>query len=149
MKKDEKELSLDEFKEAVYKAIGLLESMDETHISNSLHKENKGCFGIFILPFLGGFVMKTVREARNKFKIKELGEKADEIMARPKIKDLICSKVGATTVLPIDAAYRITPSLHKLALKEENDIPVNSLLFAIICRKITQQGVANYCAKEK
>lgn len=141
--KSEKFLSLDEFKEKVYKNIGFLESLDEVEIGKSSKPVNKGCFGIFILPiFLYG--NKTMRRH---YKIKEQSKKADEILAYKEIKNLLCEKLDATVVLPIDAAYKITPVLYALALEDETKVPFDSMLFAIISRKITKEGVENFCVE--
>lgn len=141
--KGEKFLSLDDFKERVYKNIGFLESLDEVEAGESFEAVAKGCFGIFIFPiFLYG--NKTMRRH---YKVKELNKKADELLADQKIKDLLCEKLDATVVLPIDAAYKLTPVLYGLALEDEEKVPFDSMLFAVICRKITKQGVENFCGK--
>lgn len=141
--KGEKFLGLDEFKERVYKNIGFLESLDEVESGESFETAAKGCFGIFVFPiFLYG--NKTMRRH---YKVKELNKKADDIIADKEIKDLLCEKLDATVVLPIDAAYKLTPVLYGLALEDEEKVPFDSMLFAIICRNITKQGVENYCDK--
>ena len=141
--KGEKFLSLDEFKERVYKNIGFLESLDEVEAGESFEAVAKGCFGIFVFPiFLYG--NKTMRRH---YKIKEQSKKADAILANEEIKKLLCEKLDATVVLPIDAAYKITPVLYGLALEDEEKVPFDSMLFAIISRKITKQGVENFCGK--
>lgn len=144
-KKNEKLLSPDEFKENVYKNVGLLESLDETAMRQSLEAGNKGCFGIFVAPFMDGIAKKATKLARKEMKINDLSIKAEEILARPKIKDLLCENLDAAVNLPIDAAYKITPVLYKLALEDDEKMPFDSMLFAIICRNITKQGVHNYC----
>ncbi len=141
--RSEKFLSFDKFKERVYKHIGFLESLDEVEIGKSSKAVNKGCFGIFILPiFLYG--NKTMRRH---YKIKEQSKKADAILAQKEVKDLLCEKLDATVILPIDAAYKITPVLYALALEDETKIPFDSMLFAIISRKIVKEGVENFCVE--
>ncbi len=84
---------------------------------------------------------------RRHYKIKEQSKKADEILANKEIKNLLCEKLDATVVLPIDAAYKITPVLYALALEDETKVPFDSMLFAIISRKITTEGVENFCVE--
>lgn len=143
--KYEKLLSPDEFKENVYKNVGMLESLEEMAVNKALETENKGCFGVFLMPFLGGFVRNATKKARKELKIKELSFKADEILSQKEVQDLLCEKLDATVNLPIDVAYKITPVLYKLALENDENVPFDSMLFAIISRKITTQGVHNYC----
>ena len=147
VEKSEKFLSLDEFKERVYKHIGLLEAMDEKSVESSLESSNRGCFG-FLFGGLPGTVVRSANKLyRRKMKINELEAKADEILARKETKDLLCEKLDATIALPIDAAYKLTPVLYGLALENEEKVPFDSMLFAIISRKIVKQGVENYCDK--
>lgn len=143
--KNEKLLSPDEFKNEVYRNVGTLESLDEITVDKRLEAKNEGCFGIFIMPVMGGFVRNVTKKARKELKIEELNARAEEILARKEIKKLLCEKLDATVNLPIDAAYKITPVLYKLALENDENVPFDSMLFAIICRNITKQGVHNYC----
>jgi len=144
--KNEKSLSPEEFKERVYKNIGTLEGLDEAEIDKSLEAKNKGCFGIFIMPFAGGIVRKVTNRARKDLKIHELNDKAEELLSRKEMKGLLCKHLDASVNLPIDAAYKLTPVLYKLARENDKNVPFDSMLFAIICRNITKQGVHNYCA---
>jgi len=143
--KSEKFLSLDEFKERVYKHIGMLESIEDEAFKLAEKSVNFGCFGFLF----GGFAHSMLRSAnkmyRRQMKIDEPSKKADEILAQKEIKDLLCEKLDATVVLPIDAAYKLTPVLYGLALENEEKVPFDSMLFAIICRKITKQGVESFC----
>ncbi|HVE56911.1 MAG TPA: hypothetical protein VNB22_08780 [Pyrinomonadaceae bacterium] len=143
--KNEKLLTPDEFKEKVYKNVGLLESLDEAVLKQSLEVGNQGCFGIFVMPFMHGIVRKATKLARKDLKIQELNEKAEELLARKEMKGLLCKQLDATVNLPIDAAYKLTPVLYKLALENDKNVPFDSMLFAIICRNITKRGVHNYC----
>lgn len=145
-KKNEKLLSPEEFKERVYKNIGTLEGLDEAQIDESLEAKNKGCFGIFMMPLAGVIVKKVTDHARKDLKIQELNDKAEELLARKEMKGLLCKHLDATVNLPIDAAYKLTPVLYKLALENDKNVPFDSMLFAIICRNIIKQGVNNYCA---
>ena len=142
---DEKFLSLDKFKERVYKHIGTLETIDEIESGKPFEKANKGCFSFFIIPLVMNLSFYANKKSREHWKTKELSVKADDILADRKIRDLICEKLDATIVLPIDAAYKITPVLYGLALEDEQKVPFNSMLFAIICRKIVKDGVENFC----
>jgi len=143
--RDEKSLSFDEFKKEVYKRIGTLEIGDGKFIREISKSENKGCFSFVITFLTGGFYSVAVAETDKLYKITELTAKADEILAQPEIRDLICANLDAAATLPIDIAYKLTPVLYELALKDEEKLPLNSTLFAIICRKITDQDVQNYC----
>ena len=145
--KSEKFLSLDEFKERVYKHIGMLESMDEKSVEFSLESANYGCFGFLFGSLSGELIRSANKLYRRRMKIKELEAKADEILAQKEIKDLLCEKLDATIALPIDAAYKLTPVLYGLALEDEEKVPFDSMLFAIISRKIVKQGVENFCDK--
>ncbi len=147
--KNEKLLSPDEFKENVYKNVGLLESLDEAVVNQRLKADNKGCFGILVMPLVGGIVRKATKSARKDLKIRELNIKAEEILARQEIKDLLCKNLDATVNLPIDTAYKITPVLYKLALENDENVPFDSMLFAIISRKIVKEGVEDFCTKVK
>jgi hypothetical protein len=147
VEKSEKFLGLDEFKEKVYKNIGTLEAFDELETGKHFETANKGCSGIFFTPLIMKISLYAKRETNKHYKIKELNKKADEILAQKEIKGLLCGKLDATIVLPIDAAYKLTPVLYGLALEDEEKVPFDSMLFAIICRKITKQGVENYCDK--
>ena len=143
-KKDEKTMSLEEFKKEVYKRIGTLEGLDETSESKEFKAGNPGCMG-----FLAGYVVRFAgRKAREYMKYEELSAKADVFLAQPENKDLICANLDATVRLPVDAAYKLTPVLYDLAKKDEEKLPLDSNLFAIICRKITAAGVENYCGTE-
>jgi hypothetical protein len=143
--KNEKLLSPDEFKEKVYKNVGLLESLDEAVLDERLEADNKGCFGILVMPFLGTFARSATKKARKELKIQELNDKAEELLSRKEMKGLLCKHLDATVNLPIDAAYKLTPVLYKLAKENDKNVPFDSMLFAIICRNITKQGVDNYC----
>lgn len=145
--KSEKFLSLDEFKERVYKNIGFLESLDEMECGKPFESAHKGCLSFFIIPILTDLSFFANKKAREHYKIKDLSKKADEILADQKIKGLLCEKLDATVVLPIDAAYKLTPVLYGLALEDEEKVPFDSMLFAIICRNIAKLGVENYCGK--
>jgi len=143
--KNEKLLSPEEFKERVYKNVGLLESLDETAMRQGLEAGNKGCFGIFIAPFMDGIAKKATKLARKEMKLDDLSIKAEELLSRKEMKGLLCKHLDATVNLPIDAAYKLTPVLYKLALENDKNVPFDTMLFAIICRNITKQGVHNYC----
>ncbi len=143
--KNEKLLSPEAFMENVYKNVGLLESMDETAMRRSLEIGNKGCFGIFVAPFMDGIAKKATKLARKEMKLDDLSIKAEELLSRKEMKGLLCKHLDASVNLPIDAAYKLTPVLYKLALENDKNVPFDSMLFAIICRKITNQGVHNYC----
>jgi hypothetical protein len=145
--KSEKFLSFDKFKEKVYKHIGTLETFDEIESGQPFQAENRGCLGFFIIPLMMNISFYGNKKARERWKIKELSEKADSILAQQEIKDLLCAKLDATVVLPIDVAYKLTPVLYGLALEDEEKVPFDSLLFAIICRKITKEGVEKYCGE--
>jgi hypothetical protein len=147
--KSEKFLSFDKFKDKVYKHIGFLQSMEEFENSaQNLSNSNNGCFGILIEPLVGRFFTYANKESQKQMKINELTLKADEILARREIKDLLCEKLDATVVLPIDAAYKLTPVLYGLALEDEEKVPFDSMLFAIISKKITGQSVEKYCGEK-
>jgi hypothetical protein len=146
--KSEKFLSFDQFKENVYKNIGTLEAIDENFLNENLKAKKMGCFGFLIFPLLRGFVSKAAREGRRELKIEELNDKADGILAQKEIKDLLCEKLDATVILPIDVAYKLTPVLYGLALEDEEKVPFDSMLFAIICRKITKESVEKFCAEQ-
>ncbi|HEY8560047.1 MAG TPA: hypothetical protein VIL74_06695 [Pyrinomonadaceae bacterium] len=138
----EKFLGVDEFKERVYKNIGTLEALEEDFLEEKLRTEKNGCLAFF----LGGVVTRAARSARRELKFEELNAKADALLAQNEIKDLLCAKLDATIALPIDAAYKLTPVLYALALEDEKRVPFDSMLFAVICRKITKKGVENFCA---
>src|SRR5215204_2044340 len=145
---DEKFLSFDKFKEKVYKNIGTLEALDEIHSGKPYESAKPGCLGFFLIPVVRNISRFADLKARREWNMSELEEKADEILAQQKIKDLLCEKLDATVVLPIDAAYKITPVLYGLALEDEEQVPFNSRLFAIISRKVIKQGVENFCAEK-
>ncbi len=149
VEKNEKLLSPDEFKDKVYKNVGFLESLEETAVNKALETENKGCFGVFLMPLLGGFVRNATKRARKELKIKELSFKADEILSQKEVQNLLCEKLDPTNSLPIDVAYKITPVLYKMALENDENVPFDSMLFAIISRKIVKEGVENFCTKVK
>ena len=140
--KGEKFLSFDKFKEQVYKNIGTLESLDDLR-PFVWYASNRGCFGFF----MGGLGKMANKKTREHLKLEELSAKADEILAQKEIKDLLCEKLDATIILPIDAAYKLTPVLYGLALEDEEKMPFDSMLFAIICRKIVKEGVENFCGQ--
>jgi hypothetical protein len=144
--KGEKFLSMDEFKERVYKNIGTLEALDENFVSEKLKLEKSGCSGFFMIPLLG-VLSKANKSARRELKIAELNGRADALLAQADIRDLLCAKLDATVVLPIDVAYKLTPVLYGLALEDENKVPFDSMLFAIISRKIVKEGVENFCSQ--
>ena len=145
--KSEKFLSLDEFKERVYKHIGMLEAMDEKSVEFALGSANYGCFGFLFGSLSGELIRSANKLYRRRMKINELETKAEELLAQNEIKDLLCEKLDATIVLQIDAAYKLTPVLYGLALEDEEKVPFDSMLFAIICRKIVKEGVENFCDK--
>lgn len=145
---DEKFLSPDKFKEQVYKNIGTLESLDNVAELESEIGSNTGCLGFFMKPLMGRIGRLANKKAREQMKIREWNVKAEDILAERKTRDLICEKLDPTVVLPVDVAYKITPVLYGLALEDEEKVPFNSMLFAIISRKIVEQGVENYCAKK-
>lgn len=147
-KKDDKDLSLEEFKEKVYSAVGYLEAFDEDYVDRTF-KQEKGCLGVFLMPF-GAFLSRETKKARRELKIAELSAQADAFLAEPETRDLLCGQLDATVTKPIEAAYKLTPVLYDLAKKDEGKVPLNIYFFAIVCRKIAAQGVENYCgAKPK
>ena len=143
----EKFLSFDEFKEKVYKNIGTLEALEDFPAKEALETERPGCFGIIITPFFVKIFSKAGTAARHELDLEKLNAKADLLLAQKEIKDLLCAKLDATIVLPIDAAYKLTPVLYGLALEDEEKVPFDSMLFAVICRKIIKEGVENYCGQ--
>lgn len=147
-KNDEKFLSVDKFREKVYKNVGTLDSFDEIESGEAFKSAKPGCLGIFMLPLSRTLSSYSNRKAREYFKVAELEKKADEILADKEIKNLLCEKLDATINLPIDAAYKITPVLYGIALEDEEKVPFNTMLFAIISRKIIKQGVENYCPNQ-
>ena len=146
---EEKFLSFDKFKERVYKNIGTLESLNEVATLEAKLAANPGCLGFFLSPLFNSVGKYANKKASADLKIKELSEKADTILAGKEIRVLLCEKLDATVVLPIDAAYKITPVLYGLALEDEEKVPFNSMLFAIISRNIVKEGVETFCAKVK
>ena len=146
-KNDEKFLNVDQFREQVYRNVGLLESF---YIKSSevYKSQNSGCLGMIIAPLNKNFLSFSNRKLREHYKMSELEKKADEILADKEIKNLLCEKLDATISLPIDAAYKITPVLYGVALEDEEKVPFNTMLFAILSRKILNKGVENYCAVE-
>jgi len=142
-KKDEKDLSFEDFKERVYSAVGYLDALDENFVDKTF-KQEKGCLGLFLMPF-GAFVSREGKKARKELKIQELTAKADALLAERETRDLLCANLDATVTKPIEAAYKLTPVLYELAKKGEEKVPLNSYFFAIVCRKIAAQGVENYC----
>jgi len=147
-KNEEKFLSVDKFREKVYKNVGTLDSIDEIESGEAWKSAKPGCLGMLIVPFSKNLSAYSNRKMREHFKVAELEKKADEILADEEIKKLLCEKLDATINLPIDAAYKITPILYGLALEDEEKVPFNTMLFAIISRKIVKQGVENYCPKQ-
>lgn len=147
-KNEEKFLSVDKFREKVYKNVGTLDTFDELDSGEGFKKAKPGCLAFFMIPFTKSLSSYSNRKAREYYKVAELEKKADEILADEEIKKLLCEKLDATINLPIDAAYKITPVLYGLALEDEEKVPFNTMLFAIISRKIVKQGVENYCPKQ-
>jgi hypothetical protein len=147
-KNEEKFLSVDKFREKVYKNVGLLEGMDEIDSGAAWKDAKPGCLGVLMIPFGKSLSNYSNRKTREYFKVAELEKKADEILADQEIKNLLCEKLDATISLPIDVAYKITPVLYGVALEDEEKVPFNTMLFAIVSRKIVKQGVENYCAVE-
>lgn len=145
--KSEKFLSLDKFKEQVYKNIGTLETLDEINSGKPFESAKPGCLSFFIIPLIRNLSFYANKKAHEGWKTKKLSKKADAILAQKEIKDLLCEKLDATVILPIDAAYKITPVLYALALEDETKIPFDSMLFAIISRKIVKEGVENFCVE--
>ena|GEM_PF-2253796 len=147
--KSEKFLSFDKFKENVYKNIGSLETFDEIKSAKHFESAEKGCLSFFLIPLLMNLSFYSDRRMREYWKIEDVNKIADEILAREEIRDLLCEKLDATVVLPIDAAYKITPVLYGLALENEEKVPFDSMLFAVISRKIVKEGVENFCAAKQ
>lgn len=143
-KKDDKDLSFEEFKERVYSAVGYIDALDDEFLGKTF-KEQTGCLGIFLIPF-GAFVSREAKKARRELKIAELSAKADALLADEEVKELLCANLDATVTKPIEAAYKLTPVLYELAKKDVEKVPLDTYFFAIVCRKIAAQGVENYCA---
>lgn len=142
--KDDKDLSFEEFKERVYKKVGFLEALDDNYFDKAFKEEKTGCSGIFFVPF-SRFMTSANKKARRELKLEELAAKADALLAEKEIRELLCANLDATVSQPIEAAYKLTPVLYDLAKKDEKKVPLDSYLFAIICRKIAARGVENYC----
>jgi len=145
-KRDEKSLSFDDFKERVYKNIGTLEIVDDKYYDEVTRETNKGCLGFLVTPFVGKLVRRASTETRKDKKIDELSVKADEFLAKKEIRELLCENLDATVRLPIDAAFKLTPVLYGLASKGLHKVPFDSMFFAIVCRKVADQGVESFCS---
>ena len=136
---------IDEFKDEVYKNVGMLENLDDRVTEDAIKSTNGGCSGFLFNNLFVRFAAYGNKKLREKMQIADLNAKADELLAQKEIKDLLCANLDAKVKLPIDAAYKITPVLYDLAVKDEEKIPLNATLFAIICRKITEKGTQKYC----
>jgi hypothetical protein len=145
VEKSDKFLSVDKFKEKVYKNIGMLDSLEEVDSGRVFESDRKGCLGFLLVPFFSNISVYANKKAREQWKYKDLEKKADEILADAEIKKLLCEELDATIVLSIDAAYKITPVLYGIALEDEEKVPFDAMLFAIFSRRIVKQGVENYC----
>ncbi len=141
----EKLLSFDEFKEKVYRNIWLLESFQSKAFDDVQNSPRDGCLESIFMSLVGKIISTSTYYQEKHMRVAELTANAENILAQKETKELLCAKLDASVKLPIDAAYKLTPVLYKLALENEENVPMNSTLFAIICRKLTTAGVDKYC----
>ena len=106
---------------------------------------NAGCLGFLFTTFLGGLSGYSKKKGSEMKNIPKLRLDADDILGRPDIKEKLCEILGPSTRLPIDVAHTAVPFLYEFAGEHEEELPRDSMLFAIICTKIAEDGVAEYC----
>lgn len=142
--KDEKRQSFDEFKDKVYEDIKFLEFL-EKDIAGELKPNSirEGCFKMLFVGFLERFHLYSLRKLRETKKIDELSNQAYDLLAREDIKKRLCDKLSESVRLPIDAANSISPILYEIA--KEGDLPFDTMLWALISRKIIDRGANDYC----
>ncbi|MEO8650443.1 MAG: hypothetical protein ABI539_14870 [Acidobacteriota bacterium] len=137
---------MDTFKDKVYTDIRWLEFWSKDDAAQFGPKTgNAGCLGFMFTTFLGGlagFSKKKGLEHRN---IPRLRRDAEDILNRPDVKEKLCEILDPSMRLPIDVAYSAVPFLYEFAGGHKEEIPPDSMLFAIICTKIAEQGVSEYC----
>lgn len=141
---DEKRQNFDEFKDKVYGDIRLLEAL-EIDIVDELEANSigEGCFKILMMGVSKSFLPYLNRKMREAKKINELSNQAYELIARSDIKEKLCEHLDESIKLPIDVANIISPVLYEIA--EEGDLPFDTMLWALISKKIADRGVKEYC----
>ena len=130
--------NLEKFKNEVYKRIGSFESLESDLMQDESLQKMGGCFGLIFKPIIKFSIKSANKSIRERTKFDELSIKADELLAQKEIKVLIFANLDSKVQLPIDAAYKLTPVLYELALKDEKKVPLDAALFAIICRKVIE-----------
>jgi len=91
------------------------------------------------------FLSHAYRKARETKKVDELSKQAYDLLARSDIKARLCENLDASLRLPIDIANVISPILYEIA--EEENLPFDTMLFALIAKKISDRGVNNNCGR--
>jgi hypothetical protein len=57
---------------------------------------------------------------------------------------MLCKHLDESVKLPIDVANIISPVLYEIA--ESEDLPFDTMLWALILKKIADRGVKDYCS---
>lgn len=141
-------LSFDEFKDKVYddiKFLVFLEKEFDVELKPESHRE--GCLKILftgLSKITNTIFPCALRKARETRKIDELSNQASELLARSHIKEMLCKHLDESVTLPIDVANVIAPLLYENAEKEE--FPFDTMLWALISKKIADRGVNDYCS---
>lgn len=140
-------LSFDELKDKVYDDIKFLAFLEKEFADELKPESNhEGCLKILftglskITKIAFPYALRKARETR---KIEELSNQASELLARSHIKEMLCKYLDASVTLPIDVANVISPLLYEIAEKEE--FPFDTMLWALISKKIADRGVSDFC----
>ncbi|MGH9947925.1 MAG: hypothetical protein ACRD6X_12095 [Pyrinomonadaceae bacterium] len=137
--------NFEEFKDDVYRDIRWLEFLDKDfRLKNKNRSSNSGCLGAFVPALIGGMYQFSRGKIRDHKQIVKLTETAIEFLARPEIKKAVCAVLDKSIRLPIDVANAVVPVLYDMP-DDKRRIPRDSMLFAIISRRIADKGVENYC----
>ncbi len=140
-----KRQTFDEFKDKVYDDIKFLEYLDKDIADELKPSSNReGCYSILFSWLLSKyFLPHAYRKARETRKVDELSSLAFDLLARSHVKVMLCEHLDESVKLPIDVANVISPVLYKIA--ESEDFPFDTMLWALISKKIADRGIKNYC----
>ena len=137
--------SFDEFKGKVHRDIRWLEVFGrESPPEFRKEKRSIGCLGAILSGMAEGVFRQFTQEDRDYRNVDKLDSQAEELLSREDLRARLCKVLDDSMNLPIDVANAVFPVLYKMS---GDEIARDSMLFALISKKIADRSVTVYCSR--
>ena len=137
--------SFNEFKDKVYRDIRWLEVFGREYPPEfRTEKRPIGCLGAILSGMAEGVFRQFTQEDRDYRNVDKLDSQAEELLSREDLRARLCKVLDDSMNLPIDVANAVFPVLYKMS---GDEIARDSMLFALISKKIADRSVTVYCSR--